>query len=84
MHSGWAWENFYYLERSEEHFHVIHNQWDSINPFQMLNAGNDVNFKVFSDDGDDGDDDWYDNFVTPLASNVNAYAYVSGSECVCA
>lgn len=76
-------ENVYYLESSEEHFHVIHNQWDSINPFRMLNAGNHVNFKVFSDDDGD-DDDWYDNFVTPLASNVYLYAYmwVSVRACV--
>lgn len=80
----WERESFYYLESSEEHFHVIHNQWVSINPFRMLNAGNHVNFKVFPDDNggdDDDDDDWYDNFVTPLASNVYLYAYVS--ECVC-
>lgn len=27
-----------YLDRDGEHFRVIQNQWDSINPFRMLNA----------------------------------------------
>lgn len=37
--------------------------------------GNDVNFKVFSEDDDNNDDDWYDNFVTPLASNACVRVY---------
>lgn len=75
-----------YLEREmESTFAAFRINEIPLIHFECSMLCNDVNFKVFSyddDDDDDGVDDWYDNFVTPSATNVYVIC-VRECECEC-